>query len=132
MKYLLDTHAFLWTLFDPEKLSEKARKTIENRENLVFESVVTYWEISLKYGAGKLLLTNVVPDDLPRIASQMDFETMNVDGHTASTFYRLPRSAHKDPFDRLVVWQAINQNTVLITKNKALRSYAKLGLKSLW
>lgn len=132
MKYLLDTHVFLWTVFAPDKLSVEVQKKIENRENLIYVSTVTYWEISLKYGLGKLLLNNVLPDDLPHISKQMDFETMNVDEHTVSTFYKLPRSTYKDPFDRLVVWQAINQNVVLITKDRKLSSYTKLGLKTLW
>ena len=132
MKYLLDTHVFLWTVFAPHKLSAKSRKVIENRGNLIYVSTLTYWEISLKYGLGKLLLTNALPDDLPPIARQMDFETMNVDEHTASTFYKLPMNIHKDPFDRFVVWQAIIQDVVLITKDRILSSYTNLGLKTLW
>jgi PIN domain nuclease of toxin-antitoxin system len=132
VKYLLDTHVFLWTVFTPDKLSSKARKVIEDHDNLIYVSTATYWEISLKYGLGKLILTNVLPDALPDISKQMDFETMNVDEHTASTFYKLPRNTHKDPFDRLVVWQAINQDVTLITKDKKLSSYTKLGLRTLW
>ena len=132
MKYLLDTHVFLWTVFTPDKLSGKARRAIEDPDNLIYVSTITYWEISLKYALGKLLLTNVLPDALPDISRQMDFETMNVDDQTASTFYKLPGDLHKDPFDRLVVWQAISQNVVLITKDKKLSSYKGLGLKTLW
>lgn len=132
MKYLLDTHVFLWTVFSPDKLSVKARKVIEDRDNEIYVSTITYWEISLKYGLGKLILTNVLPDALPDISKQMDFETMNVDEHTASTVYKLPKNVHKDPFDRLVVWQAINQGLILITKDKKLSPYRKLGLKTLW
>lgn len=132
MKYLLDTHVFLWTVFAPDKLSSKARKVIEDRDNEIYVSTVTYWEISLKYGLGKLILTNVLPDALPDISKQMDFETMNLDEHTASTFYKLPKNVHKDPFDRLVVWQAIHQELILITKDKRLSPYTKLGLKVLW
>jgi PIN domain nuclease of toxin-antitoxin system len=132
VKYLLDTHVFLWTVFTPDKLSGKARRAIEDPDNLIYVSTITFWEISLKYALGKLLLTNVLPDALPDISKQMDFETMNVDEQTASTSYKLPRDLHKDPFDRLVVWQAISQNVVLITKDKKLSSYKRLGLKTLW
>ena len=75
----------------------------------------------MKYALGKLLLTNVLPDALPDISRQMDLETMDVDADTASTFYRLPRTTHKDPFDRLVVWQAIKKNVTLVTKDKGHR-----------
>jgi PIN domain nuclease of toxin-antitoxin system len=132
VKYLLDTHVFLWTVFNPNKLSSKARKIIEDPDNHIYVSTVTYWEISLKYGLGKLILTNVLPDDLPKLSKQMHFETMNVDEHTTSTFYKLPKDIHKDPFDRLVVWQAINQKITLITRDRKLSSYKKFGLKTLW
>ena len=132
MNYLLDTHVFLWAVFEPEKLSKKARDTIEDPDNTIYVSAATYWEISLKYALGKLVLTNVLPDALPDISGQMGFEIMIVDADTASTFYRLPRTAHKDPFDRLVVWQAINKNVTLITKDKGIGAYRKLGLRTLW
>jgi PIN domain nuclease of toxin-antitoxin system len=132
VNYLLDTHVFLWTAFSPDKLSEKARRVIENPDNAVYVSTITYWEISLKYALGKLVLTDVLPDALPGISKQMGLETMQVGDHTASTFYRLPRNRHKDPFDRLIVWQAISQNLVLITKDAKLSSYKKLDLKTLW
>ncbi|OPY67206.1 MAG: PIN domain protein [Syntrophorhabdus sp. PtaU1.Bin050] len=118
MSYLLDTRVFLWVLFDPDRLNKKARQAIENPGNTVYVSAATYWEISLKYALGKLVLTNVLPDALPDISGQMDFETMDIDVDTASTFYKLPRDTHKDPFDRLVVWQAITRNVTPITKDK--------------
>ncbi len=132
MNYLLNTHVFLWTLFDPDKLSKKARGVIEDPDNRVYVSAATYWEISLKYALGKLVLTNVLPDALPGISKQMNFETMDVDAETASTFYKLPRDSHKDPFDRLVVWQALNRDAVLITKDGGLGPYKRLGLRTLW
>ena len=132
MKYLLDTHVFLWALFQPGRLSKKARQTIEDPDNTVYVSAATYWEISLKYALGKLVLTNVLPDALPDICRQMGFEVMMIDADTASTFYQLPRTAHKDPFDRLVVWQAINKKVTLITKDKGIGAYRKLGLKTPW
>ena len=132
MTYMLDTHVFLWTLFEPQKLSQKARQAIEDPNNTVYVSAATYWEISLKYALGKLVLTNVAPDALPDISRQMGFENMDIDADTASTFYKLPRTAHKDPFDRLVVWQAMNKNVTLITQDKGIGAYRKLGLKALW
>jgi PIN domain nuclease of toxin-antitoxin system len=132
VNYLLDTHVFLWAVFEPEKLSKKARDAIEDPGNTIYVSTATYWEISLKYALGKLVLTNVLPDALPDIARQMGFEMRDVDADTASTFYKLPRTTHKDPFDRLVVWQAINKNVTLITKDKGIGAYRKLGLRTLW
>ena len=53
MRFLLDTHSFLWTLFSPDKLSKRARTSILDPENEVFVTVVSFWEISLKYALGK-------------------------------------------------------------------------------
>jgi PIN domain nuclease of toxin-antitoxin system len=129
---LLDTHVFLWTVFSPNSLSPKARKTIEDPSNTIYVSAVTYWEISLKYAIGKLTLTNVLPDALPDIGRRMNFEILDVDGETASSFYKLPRHVHKDPFDRFIVWQGIRRKMTLITKDADLGFYKGLGLKTLW
>jgi PIN domain nuclease of toxin-antitoxin system len=132
VNYLLDTHVFLWTVFRPENLREKALRAIESSDNAIYVSTVTFWETSLKYGLGKLVLRNVLPDSLPELSRQMGFESLPVDDRTASTFHMLPKDVHKDPFDRLIVWQAINQGLVLITKDTKLGSYRKIGLKTLW
>ncbi|MEZ4529156.1 MAG: type II toxin-antitoxin system VapC family toxin [Desulfobacterales bacterium] len=132
MKYLLDTHVLLWTLFDDDSLSAKAKSAIKNPDNDIYASVVSYWEISLKYAAGKLELEGVTPDALPGYAAGIGIETLNVSENLVSTFYKLPRTAHKDPFDRLIIWQAINENIPLISKDGKMPEYQKYGLKMLW
>ena len=115
MRCLLDTHALLWTLFDDDKLSQKAASIIKNPSNEIFASIVSYWEISLKYAIGKLELEGVTPDELPAHAKTTGIETLTVSEKTASTFFKLPRTTHKDPFDRLIIWQAINENVTRIS-----------------
>lgn len=132
MNLLLDTHAFLWSLFSPEKLSHAAICEMKLPDNHLAVSVVSFWEISLKYALGKLELIGVKPDDLPRYAAQMNLETLPISPTEASTFYRLPRLHHKDPFDRLIIWQAIQHNMTLISKDKDFQAYSHLGLKTLW
>jgi PIN domain nuclease of toxin-antitoxin system len=132
MKYLLDTHAFLWTLFDDERLSKNAAAAIKNPENDIYVSVVTYWEISLKYAIRKIELNGISPDELPQKAMEAGIETVQVSEQQAASFHRLPRLKHKDSFDRLIVWQAINTNITLISKDKELKKYAKHGLSILW
>ena len=78
MKYLLDTHSFLWALFDDEKLSEKAKETIRNPENEIYVSVITYWEITLKYSISKLELQGISPEELPDKAKEIGFETLQI------------------------------------------------------
>ncbi|MDZ7720906.1 MAG: type II toxin-antitoxin system VapC family toxin [Balneolaceae bacterium] len=132
MNYLLDTHTLLWVLFDEERLSKKSIIAFKNPKNILFVSIVSYWEISLKYGLGKLELTGITPDELPYYAKEAGIQTSKVSEITASTFHKLPRSKHKDPFDRLIIWQAIHQNHILITKDRKIKEYQKHGLKVLW
>lgn len=110
MKCLLDTHTFLWTLFDPAKLSKNASSYIVNDKNEIYISTISFWEISLKYSIGKLSLENILPDELPLYAKKSGFEIANIDESIVCSFYKLPKHEHCDPFDRSLVWQAINSN----------------------
>ncbi len=64
MKYLLDTHTLLWVLFEDEKLSKTAQEIIRSPENEIYVSLITYWEIALKYSIGKLELENITPEEI--------------------------------------------------------------------
>lgn len=132
MEYLLDTHSFLWAVFEPKKLSEPARAFITQPENRVVVSSITFWEISLKSALGKLELVNCLPDELPEIASQMGLELMPLEADVAASFYRLPRQPHKDPFDRMIIWLAIQKQFILISQDKAFSTYAGYGLQTAW
>ena len=132
MDYLLDTHSFLWAVFEPKQLSKAARSYIAQPENRVAVSSITFWEISLKSALGKLELVNCLPDQLPEVASQMGLELLQLDVNSAASFYRLPRQVHKDPFDRMIVWLAIQKNFTLISKDTGLRIYAENGLRIVW
>jgi PIN domain nuclease of toxin-antitoxin system len=132
MNCLLDTHALLWTLFDPARLSKKAADCVKNHDVTVAVSVISFWEISLKYATGKLHLTNVTPDDFPEIVRQSGFTILQLADTEAATFHRLPRMEHKDPFDRLIIWQTISRKLALISQDRAFADYKKLGLKVIW
>lgn len=124
MKYLLDTH--LWTLFDDTRLSTAAKAILLDGSLDIYASVTNYWEISLKYGIGKLDLQGVAPEDLPSIAeSKCGIETLPISVGLVSTFHQLPRTEHKDPFDRLVIWQAIREDLVLITHDGQMSFYVQ-------
>lgn len=132
MRYILDTHSFLWALFSPKKLSPRARKEIRDRENEVALSVVTFWEISLKYALGKLELANTEPEELPEAAEEMGLDILLLRPVEAASFHKLPRIAHKDPFDRLIIWQAIQHKMTLISRDRQFKVYEQFGLKSPW
>ena len=131
MNYLLDTHTFLWSAFSPDKLSAKARNEIRSAENQVYISIFSFWEISLKCTLGKIELTDCSPSDMPEIASQMGIEIIQLDALETASFYQLPKVAHKDPFDRMIIWQAIKQELVLISKDADFPDYRQFGLKVL-
>lgn len=132
MSYLLDTHSFLWVLFDDQKLSEKAKATIRNPGHAIYISAITFWEISLKYSIGKLELEGITPDALPAKAREIGIEIIELSDKEAATFHTLPKTAHKDPFDRMIIWQAIHRKLELISKDQAIQQYKKLGLEILW
>jgi PIN domain nuclease of toxin-antitoxin system len=132
MNLLLDTHGFLWSLFTPEKLSKAALREITSPDNEVGVSVVTFWEISLKFALGKLELTGVKPEELPVFADRMNLETVPITPDEASSFYKLPRLSHKDPFDRMIICQAIQRRMTLISKDRDFTAYRKFGLRTFW
>jgi len=132
MNFLLDTHGFLWALFTPDKLSKSAVREIKSPNNEVAVSVVTFWEISLKYALRKLELTGVTPEELPDFAGQMNLEILPITAAEASSFHKLPRLSHKDPFDRIIIWQAIQRRMTLVSKDRDFKSYRKFGLRTFW
>jgi len=132
MKLLLDSHTFLWALMAPEKLSKKARTALEFPGNETFVSSISFWELSLKYSLGKLHLEGTTPENLPTAAEKSGFSLLTLDPEIAATFHQLPHIEHRDPFDRMLIWQAIQSELTLITKDSAIKPYTELGLKVLW
>ena len=132
MNCLLDTHTFLWSAFSPAKLGARAKREILSVENRVCVSTISFWEIALKYALGKIELNNCKPDDMPDIAAQLQIEIVAPTAQEAASFYRLPKVRHKDPFDRMIIWQAIQQPFVLISKDADFPEYEAFGLKTLW
>ena len=95
-------------------------------------SIITFWEISLKYNLGKLDLKNVTPEELPDLAKQTGFEIFNLNEYNASSFHKLPKDSHKDPFDRLLIWQSIQNNMTVISRDKNFDEKKHFGLKIFW
>lgn len=132
MSYLLDTHTLLWSLFEQSRLGKKGAEVIYNPDLTVFVSVVSFWELSLKFAIGKLGLDNVTPDDFPALVRQSGFDILTLAEGDAATFHHLPRLEHKDPFDRLLIWQAISRKLTFISHDNACAAYKKHGLKVIW
>ncbi len=132
MNYLVDTHVFLWIIFDSGQLSENACKILINTENTILVSLITFWEIALKFNIGKISLKNVLPDELPAYAEKAGLEILNLNSIDVSSFYKLPETKHKDPFDRLIIWQSIQNNIPLISKDNKVSEYKSYGLQVIW
>lgn len=132
MSLLLDTHVLLWALLSPEKLSKTAIRAIEDPGSEVYVSVLTFWEISLKFSLGKIELKGTAPEDLPEVVEASRFSLIGVTPQEAASFHRLPKRAHKDPFDRLLIWQAIQRKHTLVSRDRKMRQYIDCGLEHLW
>jgi PIN domain nuclease of toxin-antitoxin system len=97
--YLLDTHTFIWATLETSKLSKTVKEIISDRNNEIFVSTVTFWEITLE---------KVNIKDFPKYAKEMGFIIIDLKEAETITFHELPlKGDHKDPFDRMLVWQAI-------------------------
>jgi PIN domain nuclease of toxin-antitoxin system len=132
MKLLLDSHAFLWAVMAPEKLGKKAHAVLTTPGNEVFVSAVTFWELSLKHSLGKLILEGISPEELPEVAEEAGFTLLTLDPKHAAEYHRLPKLGHKDPFDRMLVWQAIQFGATLLSRDPEIKAYTKHGLKLIW
>jgi|SRR3989344_5465361 len=132
MKYLLDTHVLLWVLISTKDLSLSSKNLIFNSDLYICVSNISLWEISLKFNLGKLNLKNKKPDEIPNAVLKMGFRILDLDSITASSFYKLPIINNKDPFDRMIAWQAICGKYILISKDKGFDDYRENGLKRVW
>ena len=130
MNYLLDTHIILWSLFEPGKISPSVRLVLENETDSKFISGVNLWEISLKYSLGKLELGGTNPSELYDTLLEAGFEVADIDNRLLATYYQLPKKDdHKDPFDRLLIWQAISNGYTLIIQDNKVEQYRADGLQ---
>jgi PIN domain nuclease of toxin-antitoxin system len=131
--FLLDTCAFLWLVNAPHKLSRSARRTLADATVDVSVSVISFWEMSLKHALGELLLQGVTIEELVDAATTHRCNLLPLTVEVASTFHHLPLlGTHRDPFDRMLVWQAIQHDLTLVSRDRAMEAYERAGLKILW
>jgi PIN domain nuclease of toxin-antitoxin system len=122
MKYLLDTNVWLWSLKSPELIGDEARQILEHGEEEIYLSAVTSWEISIKMRLGKLNFAGPPAYHLPRFMAKQSLRPLSVTHSHAAKVYDLP-AHHKDPFDRLLVAQALVEDMVILTSNHSFRKY---------
>ena len=122
MRVLLDTHVALWALVDDPRLSSSARILIEDSRNILFVSAATVWEISIK--------RTVSPEKMPisggeaiQFFQRAGYRFLDISPDHASRVETLPRH-HNDPFDRIIVAQALIEPLVLVTSDRILSLYS--------
>ncbi|HWV15300.1 MAG TPA: type II toxin-antitoxin system VapC family toxin [Cellvibrio sp.] len=121
MKLLLDTHLLLWAAAQPEQLSTIARELIENPQNELLFSAASLWEVAIKNGLGRDDFS-LNPRLLRRNLLDNGYQELAVTSEHSVSIDLLP-SIHKDPFDRLLVAQAMVEGILLLTADSLLASY---------
>ena len=122
MKYILDTHCWLWWLVTPELLGKKALDIIENPANEIFISVVTSWEIAIKNSIGKLPLPMSAEKFVMSRLAQCGFSSLSIEHIHALRVVSLPFH-HRDPFDRLLIAQSQIEDIPIITADHKFIDY---------
>lgn len=130
MKILIDTQIILWILTDGKKLKQNEIDIINNPDNEIICSSISIFEISLKYSIGKLELRNFTPEMIPELLQNNGYRIKNVDFEVFSSFYKLPNDIHKDPFDRILIWESIKNDFTIMTRDTKILEYKKYGLKT--
>ncbi len=124
MKLLLDTHTALWWLADDERLTDTVARQITDAANQVLLSAVVAWEVSIKRSLGKL----AAPADYLRLLLGAGAQPLPVSLEHAAAVERLPWH-HRDPFDRLLIAQAMLEGAAIASRDERLRPY---GVELVW
>jgi len=131
MQYLIDTHVFLWFVSNSKELSQTAKSLIEDETNEIFISIASLWEISIKTALGKLTINGKyasVIDDL----TDNSIEILPINFARTVQQNNLPFH-HKDPFDRIIISQAIVENMNFISADAIFNNYFKgKSVKRIW
>lgn len=126
MKYLIDTHVFLWWMVTPERLSPAAREVIETESGEIAISTISGWEIAIKSSLGKL--KGVPLADLPSEIAGFGWTALPLLLHHLPMLAELPFH-HRDPFDRVLIAQAIAERLIFVTRDERAQLY---GVPTLW
>jgi PIN domain nuclease of toxin-antitoxin system len=127
-RFLLDTHAFLWWVNDAPDLTGAVRLAIADAGNACFLSLASCWEMAIKSSLGKLRLAKPVERFVSDQLAVNGFSLLNIELHHAARVEKLPFH-HRDPFDRLLIAQAMAEKLTIISADTI---FAEYGVKILW
>lgn len=128
MKFLVDTQAFLRAARSPEELSDRARVILADRTAELLISIVVPWEIAIKSGIGKLKNVTEILDRFEGLIGAADYRMLETSTHHVIQSGALP-AHHKDPFDRLLIAQALDLHISIISSDEIFDRY---GVKRIW
>ena len=127
MRLLLDTHAFLWWVADDSRLTSRARRAITDAEECRL-SVASCWEMAIKVSLGKLTVRQAVGRFVPEQLALNGFEILSIELDHTARVAALPFH-HRDPFDRLLIAQALVEDLAVVSSDPAFKRY---GVKRVW
>jgi PIN domain nuclease of toxin-antitoxin system len=122
MKYLLDTVAWLWSVHSDERLGREARAILENGKEEIYLAAATSWELSIKMRLGKLNFPGPPAQIVPAFMAKQGLLPLAVNHIHATKVYDLP-SHHSDPFDRMIIAQAIVEEMTVLTSDRIFEKY---------
>jgi PIN domain nuclease of toxin-antitoxin system len=128
LSHLLDTHAWLWWLFDDPRLSNTARGIITDRDNRIYVSSASAWEVATKHRLGKLDSASVLMQDMVGHIARAGFDELPITVAHARRAGAYPQ-AHRDPFDRMLAAQAAIEDLSLLSRDPALPAF---GVVVVW
>jgi len=128
VNYLIDTQCFLWSFASPELLSDLPQDIFTNPQHSLYFSAASSWEIAIKTGIGKLRLPDPPEVYVPDRLAMSGIKGLAVEHSHVLTVYKLP-PLHKDPFDRVLIAQAIAESLILLTADPVIINY---NVKTIW
>ena len=129
MSYLLDTHFVIWALSETKKIPAKIKTILTDPEQEILVSTISFWEISLKSALGKLIISGIAPQEIPDACMKIGFTILDLSSEDSSTYHFLRAIHHRDPFDRMLIWQAIRNDFTMISEDSLIKKYESEGLK---
>jgi PIN domain nuclease of toxin-antitoxin system len=128
VRYLVDTHTFLWFIMDNPNLSQIAKAEVENAQNELYLSVASLWEMAIKISLGKLKISLPFADFVETHITGNEFQLLSILPHHLDIVSRLDFH-HRDPFDRLLVSQSLTDQIPIISADAVLDRY---GVTRIW
>ncbi len=126
---LVDTHILLWLMLEPHRLQRSVGMYLRDYETKIHVSAVSLWEIAIKVGLNKLEIPGLKMDRLIITMQELDMNLIELSAEEAASSIKLSSTLHKDPFDRMIAWQAISRDLLLVTSDDVMGEFEQFGLR---